>query len=83
MATAATTTTTPTTTSKRRRIVKTETVPGLKQGMDFVQLGDSDLVVSKAAIGTMMMASQTDETESLALLHTAWQEYGVNFLDTR
>jgi hypothetical protein len=38
-----------TTTSKNSatRIKKNVIVPGLKHGMDYIQLGDSDLVVSK------------------------------------
>ena len=69
-------------TSRRKRVVKTEPVPGLVNGMEYVQLGDSDLVVSKASIGTMMMTSQTTPADSLEQLATAWGDYGVNFLDT-
>ena len=50
--------------------------------MDYTQLGDSDLIVSRACIGTMMMGAQTNATESLEILNTAWNEYGVNFCDT-
>jgi hypothetical protein len=34
-------------------VVKTAQVPGLERGMDYVKLGDSDLVVSKVCMGTM------------------------------
>jgi hypothetical protein len=33
--------------------IKTVAVPGLKNGMDYARLGDSDLVVSKVCMGTM------------------------------
>jgi hypothetical protein len=33
--------------------VKTVAVPGLKNGMEYARLGDSDLVVSKICMGTM------------------------------
>lgn len=38
--------------SKRKQIVKTEDVPGLKNGMDYVKLGDSDLILSNICMGT-------------------------------
>jgi hypothetical protein len=33
--------------------IKTVAVPGLKNGMEYARLGDSDLVVSKICMGTM------------------------------
>jgi hypothetical protein len=39
--------------SKYNAIVKNVAVPGLQHGMDYVTLGDSDLVVSKVCMGTM------------------------------
>ena len=33
--------------------IKNVAVPGLKNGMDYVKLGDSDLEVSKVCMGTM------------------------------
>jgi hypothetical protein len=33
--------------------VKTVAVPGLKNGLEYARLGDSDLVVSKICMGTM------------------------------
>jgi hypothetical protein len=38
---------------KYNAIVKNVAVPGLQTGMDYVTLGDSDLVVSKVCMGTM------------------------------
>jgi hypothetical protein len=35
------------------KTVGNEKVPGLKNGMDYVKLGDSDLVVSKVCMGTV------------------------------
>jgi hypothetical protein len=34
-------------------VVKAAQVPGLETGMDYVKLGDSDLVVSRVCMGTM------------------------------
>jgi hypothetical protein len=33
--------------------IKNVAVPGLKNGMDYARLGDSDLIVSKICMGTM------------------------------
>ena len=68
--------------SKRKQIVKTEDVPGLKNGMDYVKLGDSDLVVSNICMGTMTFGNQNTLDEGVEQLATAFGEYGVNFLDT-
>ncbi len=38
---------TKTSSHKYNAIVRNQKVPGLKHGMDYIQLGDSDLVVSK------------------------------------
>lgn len=57
-------------------------VPGLKNGMDYVQLGDSDLVVSKVCMGTMTFGEQNTLEEGVEQLKTAFQEYGINFIDT-
>ena len=45
-----------------KKVVGNEQVPGLKNGMDYVQLGDSDLVVSKICMGTV---SWTKSTKSI------------------
>mmetsp|Transcript_415 Transcript_415/g.899 ORF Transcript_415/g.899 Transcript_415/m.899 type:complete len:430 (-) Transcript_415:131-1420(-) len=62
---------------------KTVDCPGLKRGMDYVKLGgDSDLVVSKVCMGTMTYGIQNTLEEGVALLDKAFDEYGINFLDT-
>lgn len=57
-------------------------VPRLKNGMDYVQLGDSDLVVSKVCMGTMTFGEQNTLEEGVEQLTRAFDEFGVNFLDT-
>jgi len=57
-------------------------VPGLVNGMDYVTLGDSDLVVSKICMGTMTYGQQNSLEEGVELLNCAFDEYGINFLDT-
>jgi len=64
------------------RTVGNAAVSGLKNGMDYVQLGDSELVVSKICMGTMTYGEQNTLEEGVALLDRAFDEYGVNFLDT-
>lgn len=66
------------------KIVKTIDVPGLKHGMDYVKLGgdDCELVVSKVCMGTMTYGIQNTLEEGVALLDKAFDEYGINFLDT-
>jgi hypothetical protein len=63
-------------------IVKNVGVPGLTNGMDFVQLGDSNLVVSKVCMGTMTFGEQNTLDQGVEQLMRAWDEYGINFLDT-
>lgn len=64
-------------------IVRNIDVPGLKRGMDYVKLGgDSDLVVSKVCMGTMTYGIQNTLDEGVALLDKAFDDYGINFLDT-
>lgn len=62
--------------------VKNVDVPGLDKGMDYVQLGDSDLVVSKVCMGTMTFGEQNTIEEGVEQLTKAWETYGINFLDT-
>jgi len=65
------------------KVVKNVDVPGLKRGMDYVKLGGgSDLVVSKVCMGTMTYGVQNSLEEGVALLDKAFDEYGINFLDT-
>lgn len=57
-------------------------VPGLKNGMDYVKLGESDLIVSKICMGTMTYGEQNSLEEGVELLNCAFDKYGINFLDT-
>lgn len=68
--------------SDLRKPVKNVLVPGLENGMDYVRLGDSDLVVSKVCMGTMTFGEQNTLDEGFEQLSKAWDAYGVNFLDT-
>jgi len=75
------------TSEKRSSVVATavianNAVPNLKNGMDYVNLGTSDLLVSKVCMGTMMFGNQVMVDEGVKQLNTAWDEYGINFLDT-
>jgi aryl-alcohol dehydrogenase-like predicted oxidoreductase len=65
-----------------RAPVKNVAVPGLEKGMDYVKLGDSDLVVSKVCMGTMTFGEQNTLDEGVEQLQKAWDTYGINFLDT-
>ena len=68
--------------SEIRNFVKNVKVPGLQNGMDYVRLGDSDLVVSRVCMGTMTFGEQNTLDEGVDLLDRCWDEYGINFLDT-
>lgn len=70
------------TTMNQCKIVKNVKVPGLKNGMDYQQLGDSDLVVSKVCMGTMTIGEQNTIAEGVEQLVKAFDEYGVNCIDT-
>lgn len=63
-------------------ITRNVAAPGLEKGMDFCKLGASDLEVSKVCMGTMTFGNQNTREEGVEQLHTAWDEYGINFLDT-
>jgi aryl-alcohol dehydrogenase-like predicted oxidoreductase len=63
-------------------IVENRAVPGLKNGMDYCKVGTSNLVVSKVCMGTMTFGEQNTIDEGVEQLNKAWDEYGVNFLDT-
>ncbi|KAI2493559.1 Aldo/keto reductase-like protein [Fragilaria crotonensis] len=63
-------------------ISKTLTVPKLEKGMDYCKLGSSDLEVSKVCMGTMTFGNQNTLQEGVHQLNTAFDEYGVNFIDT-
>merc|ERR1719253_949852 len=62
--------------------VGNRSVPRLDNGMDYVRLGSSDLVVSKVCLGTMTFGKQNTLEEGVEQLNLAFDEYGVNFLDT-
>jgi aryl-alcohol dehydrogenase-like predicted oxidoreductase len=57
-------------------------VPSLKNGMDYVKLGSSDLEVSKVCMGTMTFGEQNTIEEGVEQLNLAFDNYGINFLDT-
>ncbi len=63
-------------------ITKTVQVPGLQKGMDYCMLGTSDLEVSKVCMGTMTFGQQNTLDEGVAQLNTAFDQYGINFIDT-
>ena len=64
-------------------VLETKTVPGLKNGMDYCSLGSAtDCLVSKVCMGTMTFGKQNTIEEGVKQLQTAFDEYGVNFLDT-
>jgi len=72
-------------TSKNKKynaVVKNAAVPGLKNGMDYQKLGGSDLVVSKVCMGTMTFGEQNTLEDGVEQLNRAFDEYGINFLDT-
>jgi aryl-alcohol dehydrogenase-like predicted oxidoreductase len=50
--------------------------------MDYAYLGDSDLLVSKVCLGTMTFGQQNTLEEGVEQLNVAFDEYGINFLDT-
>ncbi|CAM9870795.1 unnamed protein product [Heterosigma akashiwo] len=62
--------------------ISNKAVPALANGMDFVKLGSSDLVVSKVCMGTMTFGEQNTIEEGVEQLNKAWDEFGINFLDT-
>jgi hypothetical protein len=64
------------------KVIKTVDAPKLKRGMDYVRLGNSDLIVSKVCMGTMTYGIQNTLEEGVALLDKAFDDYGINFLDT-
>jgi len=50
--------------------------------IDFTTLGSSDLRVSKICLGTMTWGQQNTAEEAFAQLNYAFNECGINFLDT-
>jgi len=63
-------------------VISNKAVSGLKHGMDYTKLGSSDLIVSKVCMGTMTFGKQNTLEEGVQELNIAWDDYGVNFLDT-
>lgn len=63
-------------------IIANRSVPGLENGMDYTNVGSSDLLVSKVCMGTMTWGNQNTQEEGVEQLNLAWDEYGINFLDT-
>lgn len=64
------------------KLTRNAAVPGLKNGMDYVQLGSSDLEVSKVCMGTMTFGEQNTLEEGVEQLNLAFDLYGINFIDT-
>ncbi|KAL7429613.1 hypothetical protein ACHAXM_001796 [Skeletonema potamos] len=63
-------------------ITKNVAVPSLKNGMDYVKLGTSNLEVSKVCMGTMTFGNQNTLSEGVEQLNLAFDNYGINFIDT-
>mmetsp|Transcript_5843 Transcript_5843/g.8578 ORF Transcript_5843/g.8578 Transcript_5843/m.8578 type:complete len:84 (+) Transcript_5843:150-401(+) len=55
-----------------------KSVPGLDNGMDYVKLGSSDLLVSKVCMGTMTFGEQNTIDEGVEQLNLAWDDYGTD-----
>ena len=49
--------------------------------MDYRNLGSTGVKVSPVCLGTMMFGGQTNEADSITIMHKAIDE-GVNFFDT-
>jgi len=77
-----TNTATKTAPSLSQSMISNKSVPGLKNGMDYTKLGSSDLTVSKVCMGTMTFGNQNTIEEGVEQLNVAWDEFGINFLDT-
>ncbi|CAM9371015.1 unnamed protein product, partial [Phaeothamnion confervicola] len=54
----------------------------LQEGMRYKRLGNSDLLVSEVCLGTMTWGNQNTDEEAAAQLSLAFDEFGVNFIDT-
>eukprot|EP00466_Bigelowiella_natans_P002265 jgi/Bigna1/91244/estExt_fgenesh1_pg.C_940020 len=53
-----------------------------QQAMKYNKLGNSDLMVSEICLGTMTWGEQNTEAEGLEQLNVAFNDMGINFLDT-
>ena len=49
--------------------------------MEYRRLGQTGVKVSSLCLGTMMFGGQTDEAESIRIIHKAMAD-GINFIDT-
>ena len=49
--------------------------------MEYRHLGQTGVKVSSLCLGTMMFGGQTDEAESIRIIHKAMAD-GINFIDT-
>ena len=50
--------------------------------MTYKKLGSSDLLVSSCCMGTMTWGNQNTDADAAQQLNEAWDNRGVNFLDT-
>ncbi len=55
---------------------------GLRDGMRYVQLANSSLVVSEICLGSMTWGKQNSFDEAKQQMDLAFDTYGVNFIDT-
>ena len=53
------------TTATPSSVVENKSVPSLENGMDYVKLGSSDLLVSKVCMGTMTFGKQNTQEEGV------------------
>src|SRR5919199_3263009 len=56
-------------------------VPERRSNMQYTSLGRTGLQVSRLCLGTMNFGSQTNETDSFAIMDQALEQ-GLNFFDT-
>ncbi len=55
---------------------------GLRDGLKYAQLGNSSLVVSEICLGSMTWGEQNSHEEAKQQMDLAFDQYGVNFIDT-
>jgi len=67
---------------KQQKMTLIMMVDNNKYEMDYIQLGSSDLKVSKICLGTMTFGEQNTLEEGVQQLSTSFNEYGINFIDT-
>lgn len=74
--------------SRRQQRVRAAAAPAVEavkaptSAADRVRLGSSDLMVSRCCLGTMTWGMQNTEQEAHQQLSAAWNEFGLNFMDT-